>query len=159
MATLRNRRKFAALNKENREKPARNNLAQNWNVPISQEDCINQFSEEIEGRVTMKLSQEFSRTGNRILGAVSHLDEFLMNPLTQGHFGTTPETSQNAHGTNQGMNEVGFQSNPNPEASEFSESDNTELWPRLCFDNKINDFRKILKASHWRKSINIELEK
>ena len=52
-------------------------------------------SEEIEGRVTKKLSQEFSKRENRILGALSPVDDFLMNPLIQGHSGTAPETSRN----------------------------------------------------------------
>ena len=66
MAT-RNKRKLAALNEENCEEHPRNNLASNSNVPRSQEDYITQVSEEIERRVTKKLSQEFSRTENRIL--------------------------------------------------------------------------------------------
>ena len=89
MAT-RNKRKLAALNKENCEEHSRSNLAQNSNVPRSQEDYITRFSEEIEGRVTRKLSQEFIRTENRILGALARLDDFLMNPLIQGHSGTAP---------------------------------------------------------------------
>ena len=67
-------------------------MAQNSNVPRSQEDYITQVSEEIEGRVTKKLSQEFSRTENRILSASTRLDDFLMSPLFQGHSGTAPET-------------------------------------------------------------------
>ena len=62
MATLRNKKKLAALNKENCEEHPGSNLAQNSNVPRSQEDYITQVSEEIEGRVTKELSQEFSRT-------------------------------------------------------------------------------------------------
>ena len=61
MATIRNKKKLAALNKENCEEHPRNNMAQNSNVPRSQEDYITQVSEEIEGRFTKKLSQEFSR--------------------------------------------------------------------------------------------------
>ena len=38
-----------------------------------------------------------------ILGALSRLGDFLMNPLIQGHSGTAPETSQNEYDTNQGM--------------------------------------------------------
>ena len=83
MATQ-NKRKLAALNWENCEEHPRSNLAQNSNVPRSQEDYITQVSEEIEGRVTKKLSQEFSRTENQILGALARLDDFLMNPLIQG---------------------------------------------------------------------------
>ena len=90
MATLRNKRKLASLNKENCEEHPRSNLAQNSNVPRSQEDYITQVSVDIEGRVTKKLWQEFSRTKNRILGALARLDDFLMNPLTQGHSGTAP---------------------------------------------------------------------
>ena len=119
MAT-RNKRKLAALNKENCEEHPRRNLAQNSNVPRSQEDYIAQVSEEIEGRVTKKLSQEFSRTENRILGALARLDDFLMNPLLQGHSGTTPETSRNVLGINQGTNEDDSQSNPHPEAGLFT---------------------------------------
>ena len=105
MAT-RNKRKLAALNKENCEEHPRSNMAQNSNVPRSQEEYITQVSEEIEGRVTNKLSQEFSRTENRILDALARLDDFLMNPLLQGHSGTTPETSRNMFSINKGTNEV-----------------------------------------------------
>ena len=93
MATPRNKRKLAALNKENREEHPRSNLAQYSNVSRSQEDYITQVSEEIKGSATKKLSQEFSRTENRISGALARLDDFLMNPLIQSHSGTTPETS------------------------------------------------------------------
>ena len=71
MATLRNKQKIAALNEENHEKHHRRNQANDTNVPRSQEDYITQVSEEIEGRVTMKLSLEISRTESRIIGALS----------------------------------------------------------------------------------------
>ena len=77
---------------------------------------ITELSEEIERRVTKKLFQELSRTENRILGALSRLDDFLMNPLIQDHSGTTPETSRNAYGANQGTNEDDSQRDPHPEA-------------------------------------------
>ena len=82
-------------------------MAQNSNVCRSQEDYITQVSEEVDGRVTTKLSQEFIGTENRILGALSRLNDFLVNPLIRGHSGTAPEASQNAYGTNQGTNEDG----------------------------------------------------
>ena len=50
--TTRNKRKLAALNKENCEENPRSNMAQNSGAPRSQEDYITQVSEEIEGRVT-----------------------------------------------------------------------------------------------------------
>ena len=119
MTTLGNKRKFSALNEENCEEFLRRNLPQNSNVPRSQEDYITQVSEENEDRVTKKLSQKFSRTENRILGALSRFDDFLMNPLIQGHSGTTLETSRNAFGTKQGTNEDNSQSHAHPEAGIF----------------------------------------
>ena len=117
MATLRNKRQLATLYKENCEEHPTNNLARNLNVSRSQVDYITQVSEEIEGRVTKKLSQELSWTESRILGALSRLHDFLLNPLIQGHSGTAPETSRNAYGTNQGTNEDDSQSDLHPEAS------------------------------------------
>ena len=118
MAT-RNKRKLAALNKENCEENPRSNLAQNSSAPRSHEDYITQVSEDIEGRVTKRLSKEFSRTENRILGALTRLDDFLMNPLLPGHSGTTPEPTRNTSYNNEGANEDGSQNDPHPEAGLF----------------------------------------
>ena len=117
--TTRSKRKLAALNKENCEEHPRSNSGQNSNAPRSQEDYITQVSEEIEGRVSKRLSKEFSRTENRILGALARLDDFLMSPLLQGHSGTTPEPSRNAFSTRQGTNEDDSQNDPHPEADLF----------------------------------------
>ena len=110
--TTRNKRKLAALNKENSEEHPRSNLAQNSSAPRSQEDYITQVSEENEGRVTKRLSKEFSRTENRILGALARLDDFLMNPLLPGYSGTTPEPSRNALNKSQGTKEDDSQNDP-----------------------------------------------
>ena len=96
-------------------------MAQNSNAPRSQEEYITQVSEEIEGRITKKLSKEFSRTENRILGAQAQLDDFLMNPLLPGHSGTTPEPSWNALNTIQGTNEDDFQHDLRSEAGLFND--------------------------------------
>ena len=116
MAALRNRRKLVALTEENHEEPLRQNMAKNSNVPGSQEDYNTQVSEEFQGRVTKKLSQEFSKTENRMMGAPAQLDHFLMNPLFQDHTGTAPKTSRNAFGKKQGTNEDDSESDPHPEA-------------------------------------------
>ena len=117
--TTRNKRKLAALNNENCEEHPRNNLAQNSSAPRSQEDYITQVSEEIEGRVTERLSKEFSRNENRILGALARLDDFLMNPLLPGYSRATPEPTRSALGNNQGTNEDDSQNDPHPEAGLF----------------------------------------
>ena len=117
--TIRNKRKLAALKKESCEEHPRSNMAQNSSAPRSHEEYITQVSEEIEGRVTKRLSTEFSRTENRILGAPARLDDFLMNPHLQGHSGTTPEPSRNALSNIQGTNEDDSQNDPHPEAGLF----------------------------------------
>ena len=117
--TTRNKMKLVALNKENCEKHPRGNLAQNSSAPRSQEHYIPQVSEQIEGRVTKRLSKEFSRTENRILGALARLDDFLMNPLPPRHSGTTLEPSRNALNTSQGTNEDDSQNDPRPDAGLF----------------------------------------
>ena len=134
IATLRSKKRLAALNKENCEERPRNNLAQNSNVPRSQEDYITQVSEQIEGRVTNKFSQEFSRTENRILGSLARLDDFLMTPLIQGHSGSAPETSRNAFSTNQRTNEDDSQSDPHPEASIFRNQTTQNSGPEAGHD-------------------------
>ena len=78
MATLRNKRKLAAVSRETPE-GSRSSRGQNVLDPELIQDYISQVSEEIEGRVTKKLSKEFSKTESRILGALSKLDEFLLN--------------------------------------------------------------------------------
>ena len=79
MATLRNKRKLAAVSRETPE-GSRSSRGRNVLDPELTQDYISQVSEEIEGRVTKKLSKEFKKTESRILGALSKLDEFLLNP-------------------------------------------------------------------------------
>ena len=64
-ATLRKKRKLAVLYKENCEDHSTSKLAQNSNVPGSQEFYMNRVSEKIKGRVTKKLSKEFNRMESR----------------------------------------------------------------------------------------------
>ena len=78
----------------------------------------------------MKLSQEFTRTKNRILGALSRLDDLQMKPLFQGHSETAPETSQNAFVTNQRTKEDVSQSDRNPEASIFRNQTTQKSGPK-----------------------------
>ena len=87
--------------------------------PDHQEDHITQVAEETEERVTKRLAPEFSRTKNSILGALGRLDDFLMNPLIQGHSGTAPGTSRNDWSTSQGRNKDESQKDPHPEAGIF----------------------------------------
>ena len=93
MATLRNKRKLAAVSRETPE-ITRSGRAPNVLDPELTQDYISQVSEEIEGRVTKKLSKEFSKTESRILGALSKLDEFLLNPQVRTCSVVAPGTSR-----------------------------------------------------------------
>ena len=64
------------------------------------QEYIPQVSEEIEGRVTKKLSKEFSRTESRILGALSKLDDFLLNPQVRTCSVAVLGTSRNSNSEN-----------------------------------------------------------
>ena len=73
----------------------KNNPSQNSSAPGITEEYITQVSEEIEGRVTRKLSQEVSRIESRILGALSKLDNFCLEPtdtdILRNRSGNIPE--------------------------------------------------------------------
>ena len=119
MAMLRNKRKLAAVTRETQEEHPTNGQSRNTSVPRINEEYITQLFEEIEGRVGKKLFQEFSRTESRILGALSKLDEFLLNQQIRMHSGTLPETFRNTNVDNQGTNEDDSMSDPNPKAGLF----------------------------------------
>ena len=115
MATLRNKRKLAAVTRETLEEHPRNGQSQNTSVPRNNEEYIIHVSEEIEGRVTKKLSQEFSRTESCILLALSKLNEFLLNPQIRTHSGTIPGTFRNTNVENQEPNEDRSQDDLHPD--------------------------------------------
>ena len=118
MATLRNKRKLAAVSRETSES-TRSGRTQSILDPELTQDYISQVSEEIEGRVTKKLSKEFSRTESRILGALSKLDEFLLNPQVRTCSVAAPGMSRSSNSENQGTNEDRPSDDPGPEV-EFS---------------------------------------
>ena len=132
MATLRNKRKLAVVTRETQEENPRNGQSRNTSVPRINEEYITQVSEEIESRVSKKLSQEFSRTESRILGALTKLDDFLSNQQIHTHFETVPGTFRNTNVENQGTNEDDSQSDPHPEAGIFRGQTTQTLGPKDC---------------------------
>ena len=120
MATLRNKRKLAAVSRETPE-GSRSSRAQNVLDPELTQDYISQVSEEIKGRVTKKLSKEFSKTKSRILGALSKLDEFLLNPQVRTCSVAVPKTSRNNTSENQETTGDRSSGDPYPEVVYFSD--------------------------------------
>ena len=152
MATLRNKRKLAAVTRETQEEHPRNGQSRNTCVPRINEEYITQVSEEIENRFTKKLSQEFRSTESRTLGSLSKLDEFLLNPQIRTHSGTVLGTLRNTNVENQGTNEDDSQSDPHPKAGLFRSQttqnsgpevghDSEEPW--ICFLKAIGGNKKI----------------
>ena len=133
MAKLRNKRKLAAVTREIQEENPRNGQSRNTSVPRINEESIAQLAEEIENRVTKKLSQEFSRTESRFLCTLSKLDEFFLKQQIRTHSGTVLETFQNSKVDNQGTNEDDSQSDPHPEAgllrSQTTQNSGPEVGP------------------------------
>ena len=138
MATLRNRRKIAAVSRETPD-GSRSGRAQNVLDPESAQDYISQVSEEIKGRVTKKLSKEFSKTESRILDALSKLDELLLNPQVRTCSVAVPGTSRNNNSENRENTEDRSSDDPYPEVGNFSHhsgqlnSPEAENHPHSCF--------------------------
>ena len=79
------------------------------------QEYISQVFEEIERRVTKKLSKEFSRREFRILGALSKL-EFLMEPQVRACSVAVPAKTRNSNTENQEPNEDRSPNDPCPKA-------------------------------------------
>ena len=119
MATLRNKRKLAAVS---RETPEGSRISRGQNVldPELTQDYISQVSEEIEGRVTKKRSKELSKTELRILCALSKLDEFLLNPQVRTCSVAVPGTSRNNNSENRETTGDRSSDDPYPKVRYFS---------------------------------------
>ena len=89
--TPRNKRKLATVAEESQDGSLRNNQP---TVLRLNEEYIAQISERLEGRVTKKFSQQFSRTESQFLVALSKLDEFLLNPQVRRQSGIVSGTSR-----------------------------------------------------------------
>ena len=99
MATLKNEKKLAAINRENYEEYPGINQARDMNVPRIKKNYITQVSEEIEGRVTRSCPR-ISAEGRFVFRALSlnmtsffwnRKLKFTLHPLRR-HPGTQVET-------------------------------------------------------------------
>ena len=130
MATLRNKRKLAAVTRETQEENPRNGQSRNTSVPMISEEYITQVSEEIEGRVRKKLSQGFSGTESCILGALTTLDEFFSNQQIHTLSETVAGTFRNTNVEKQDD----CQSDLHPEAGIYRGQTTQNLGPKDCRD-------------------------
>ena len=80
-------------------------MSRDTKTPRINEEYITQSPEEIEGRVTKKVSHEFSTAENWILGALLKLDDFLLNLQVLVQSGTIPGTSWNINRENEEHND------------------------------------------------------
>ena len=154
MATLRNKRKIAAVSRKTPDS-SRGGRGRNVLDPELTQDYISQVSEEIEGRVTKKLSKEFNKTESRILGALSKPDEFLLNPQVRTCSVAAHGTSRNFNLENRETNEDRSSNDPYPEGGYFphhsgqlnsSEADMvTETYPHNYFLIKKTVLRELSK--------------
>ena len=118
MATLRNKRNLVAVSRETPE-GSRSSRGQTVLDPELTQHYISQNSEEIEGRVTNKLSKEFSKTESRILGALSKLDEFLLSTQIRTCSVAAHGTSRNSNLENRETHGDCSSNDPYPEVGYF----------------------------------------
>ena len=114
MATLRNKRKLAAVSRKT-PKNTKNGQSQNTRDPQTAEEYVSRVFEEIEGRVSKKLSKEFSRAESRNLGALSKVDDFLLNPQVRSCSVAVPGTTMNSGSGNRETNGERSSNDPCPE--------------------------------------------
>ena len=93
------------------------------------QEYISQISDEIEGKVTEKLSKEFSRTESRFWAALSKLDEFLLNPQFRTCSVAVPGTTTN--GDSRNREPKGDRSPNNPSAEARISSHNSDIPNKL----------------------------
>ena len=115
---MRNKGKLAAVPRETPE-GSRGSRRRNVLEPELTQDNISQVSEEIEGRVTKKLSKEFNKTESRILGALSKLGEFLLNPQVRTCSVAAHGTSRNSNSENRETHGDRSSDDPYPEVGYF----------------------------------------
>ena len=126
---------LAAVTRETtQEENPRNGQSRNTSVPRINEEYIPQVSEVIEVRVSKKLSQEFSRTESRILGALSKINEFLLNQQIRTHSETVSGTFRNTNVENQRTNKDDSQSDLHPEAGILRGQTTQNFGPKDCRD-------------------------
>ena len=118
MATIWLKRKSAAVSRETPE-GSRGTRARNVLDPELTQDYTSQVSEEIEGRVTKKLSKEFRKTESRILGDLSKLDELLLNPQVRTCSVDVPGLSRNINSDNRETIRDRSSDDPYPEVGYF----------------------------------------
>ena len=118
MPKLRNKRKLSAVSR-NTQESTKNGQSQNTFAPGMTEEYITQVSQEIEGRFTNKMSQEFIRRESRFLVSLSKLDEFFLNPQVWFYSGTVPGTSRSNYSENRKRTVDRSLNDPYPEV-EFS---------------------------------------
>ena len=75
------------------------------------------------------------------------LDDFLMNPLNQGHSGTSPEASRNALSASRGKNEDNSQSDPHPEAGIIQDKMTYKSGPQVGHDMVIGVHEEVTDYS------------
>ena len=153
MATLGNKKKLASVSRETPE-GSRSSRAQNVLDPELTQDYISQVSEEIEGRVTKKLSKEFSKTESRILGALSKLDELLLNPQVRTCSVAVPGSSLNNNSENRETTGDSSSDDPYPEVGYFSHHSGQLNSPETATNHHRPQSGESMKfiTSAWRNS-------
>ena len=121
-----------------RETPEGSRSSRGRNVldPELTQDYIFQVSEEIEGRVTNKLSKEFNKTESRILGVLSKLDEFLLNPQVRT-CSVVQGASRNANSENRETHGDRSSNDPYPEGGYFSHHSGQLNSPETEFNSHV----------------------
>ena len=106
MRRTRNKRKLAEL-QDNFDEDQSQGSSRERSSTDPNENYIVQVSQEIEGRISKKLSQEFSKRESRILGALAKLDHFLSSSVNSACV-STPNPKLTSVMDNQELSPSGY---------------------------------------------------
>ena len=153
MTTLRHKRNIAAVSTETPENTKKvsykTHLIREWLKSTS-----SRFLKGLKGGSLERLSKEFSRMESRILGALSKLDELLLNPQVRTCSVAVPGTSSNSDSENREPTGDRSLNDPCPEAvlsfhhsgnlngSELEETHHTNFIYECRLYDKIEKFRE-----------------
>ena len=140
MATLKSKQSLAAVLRESPEEHPRNGHSPNTPILRINEEYVTQVSEEIEGKVNKKLSQDLNSTESCFLGALFKLYEFLLNPQLRTHSETVPEISQSTDVENKAPTWDRSQNDHHPEmeSSVYQSHHSIDSDPDEASHSKIN---------------------
>ena len=155
-----NKQQLAGIAKKSQEGQPRNSWSRDTAMLRTTEDCIS----HVQRTKDKDLSHEFSRTDSQILGSLSKLDEFFLNPHVRVQPGTIFITSRISNVENKQLNEDCSENDPSTEvgisiyrSTQYMNRNPNEayytlafLWHHSQMQKEIESFKTFMNST-WKR--------